>query len=187
MKTLKRITLFTFLALTSLTYAQFENEELESLVGTQPSVEINLGAMMLGLLSSATENEEQGIANILSSLDSIKVKVYELEKTNKTVDKSTLKNIKLKINQLAQKQKKQGYEVLAKVKEDDSLVYVLAKMDKKNFKSLSILALDDDDELVLINIEGTILMSQLGDLMEHFNVDLDINGLKIQKQAKKDQ
>ncbi len=153
---------------------------LASIVGSEPTVEINLGAMMLGLLSSATENEEQGVAQILSNLDSIKVTVFELENAVK------MNTLKTKITALAKIKKSQGYEVLAKVKEDDSLVYVLAKMDKKNFKSLSVFALDDDDELVLIDINGTILMSQLGSLMKHFDVDLDLNGLKLKNSSKKE-
>lgn len=155
-------------------------DSLVSIVGSEPTVEINLGAMMLGLLSSATESEEEGVAQILSNLDSIKVTVFELEDTVK------MNALKTKITAMAEMKKAQGYEALAKVKEDDSLVYILAKMDKESFKSLSIFALDDDDELVLIDIDGTILMSQLGNLMEHFDVDLDINGLKLKNSGKKD-
>ncbi len=181
-------TLLMAMLCSSLTLAQPSSPQspktpeisLASIVGSEPTVEINLGAMMLGLLSSATENEEQGIAQILSKLDSIKVTVYELQEAN------NFQALKSKITALAELKKSNGYEVLAKVKEDDSLVYVLAKMDKENFKSLSVYALDDDDELVLINIDGTILMSQLGSLMEHFDVDLDINGLKLKNSSKKE-
>ncbi len=168
------------LLITPKVIAQAENDSFESLIGSQPTVEINLGAMMLGLLSSATESEE-GISSILSGLDSIKVTVFELGKTNK------IDSIKSKINVLADLRVSSGYEKLATVREDDSLVYILAKMNDKNFKSLSVFALDDDDELVLIEINGTILLSQLGKLMEHFDVDLDINGLKLKKQKEKDQ
>ncbi len=153
---------------------------LASIVGSEPTVEINLGAMMLGLLSSATESEEHGIAQVLSNLDTIKVTVFDLENSVK------MNTLKTKITALTEIKKSQGYEVLAKVKEDDSLVYVLAKMDKKNFKSLSVFALDDNDELVLIDINGTILMSQLGSLMKHFDVDLDLNGLKLKNSSKKE-
>ncbi len=178
-------TLLISLVCSTATFAQPQTPQppettLVSIVGSEPTVEINLGAMMLGLLSSATEDEEQGIAQILSKLDSIKVTVFELEDTVK------MQALKSKITALAELKKSQGYEALAKVKEDDSLVYVLAKMDKKNFKSLSVFALDDDDELVLIDIDGTILMSQLGNLMEHFDVDLDLNGLKLKNSSKKE-
>ena len=159
---------------------QTPSASLVSIVGSDPTVEINLGSMMLGLLSSVTEGEEQGISQILSKLDSIKVTVFELDKSAK------INAIKTEISTIVELKKSQGYETLAKIKEDDSLVYVLAKVDKKTFKSLSILALDDDDELVFINIDGTILASQLGKLMEHFDVDLDLNGLKLKNSSKKD-
>ncbi len=186
MKSFKLFVLFSLLALSQLGHAQDEDEAIVAIVGAEPSVEINLGAMMLGMLSSATEDEEQGIAEILSSLESIKVKVYEINQPNRAIRLKTIKDIKQKLTELSKQQLTNGYEMLAKIKEDDSLVYVLAKMDKKYFKSLNILALDDDQELVIINIEGKLLMSQLGKLMEHFDVDLDINGLKIKKQAEKD-
>jgi hypothetical protein len=171
----------TLSAFLSVACAQNYTEDFAKLIGTEPSVEINLGAMMLGLLSSATENEEQGISNILSSLDSIRVTVFNIENSK------NIKSLKDEINNLAKLKTTAGFEKLAVIKEDDSLVYVLAKMDKKNFTNLSVFALDDEDELVLIDIQGTILLSQLGDLMDHFNVDLDINGLKIEKPKGKDQ
>ena len=76
--------------------------------------------------------------------------------------------------------------LLATVAEDDSLVQILAQVDDEGFNSLSVFALDDDDELVLIDIEGSIKISEIGNLMKHFDVDLDFNGQKIIKQAEKD-
>lgn len=177
---LNTITLGLLLLLTPVAKAQNDNETFKSLIGASPSVEISLGAMMLGLLSSATEGEE-GISSILSGLDSIKVTVFDLEDTKK------IDSIKSKINNLTELKISSGFEKLATVREEDSLVYVLAKMDKKNFTNLSVFALDDEDELVLIEIDGTILLSQLGELMDHFDVNLDINGMKFKKQKEKDQ
>lgn len=176
----KPIILTLTLALAGNVTAQINSESLIKITGVEPAVEINLGAMMLGLLSSATEEDEEGIANILSSLKAINVLVFELEDNNK------LGKIKSEINKLAEMKLSSGYEKLAVIKEDDSLVYIFAQMDDKNLNSLSVFALDDDDSLVLIDIQGTILMSQIGKLMQHFDVDLDINSLKIKNHKKKD-
>jgi hypothetical protein len=155
--------------------AQMDRDKFSKLTGSEPSVEINLGSTMLGLLSSAMKNEEQGIANILSSLTAINVTVYELDEMKQ------LKSLKKEINQMADEKISLGFEKLATIRDDDSLVYIFANMDEKNFNNLSIYALDDEDELVLIDIKGKILISQIGELMEHFNVDLDINGLDLGK------
>lgn len=181
MKYLLQLLLISLLLFTtSKVTAQVENDSFESLIGSQPTVEINLGAMMLGLLSSATEGEKS-ISSILSGLDSIKVTVYELKESK------NINQIKSKINALADVKISSGYEKLATVREEDSLVYILARMGKGSLKNLSVFALDDEDELVLIEINGTILLSQLGQLMEHFDVDLGINNMKLKKQKEKDQ
>lgn len=179
----------TFLIIFSVTVslrtmAQVEEQMFVDLIGEEPSVEINLGKAMLGLLSSATQNEEQGIASILSSLDAIKVTVFELEKFKKI---KQIQSLRSEISKLARLKASKGFEKLASIKEDDSLVYVLARMDEKKLTNLNIYALDDEDELVIIDIKGNIHMSQIGDLMEHFNVDLDINGLELNKPKEKQQ
>ncbi|MBL4659846.1 MAG: DUF4252 domain-containing protein [Alcanivoracaceae bacterium] len=175
--------------LATATSAQIESENFANLIGTEPTVEINLGSTMLSLLSSAIKGEE-GIAAILSSLTAINVTVFDLDGNNKIKqikESSTIASIRSEINKLANMKVTSGYEKIATIKEDDSLVYILAKMDKKKFSSLSIIAMDDEDELVLIDIQGNILMSQIGQLMEHFDVDLDINSLEINKQKQKEQ
>ena len=165
--------------LSQRSFAQAEEQKFVDLIGEEPSVEINLGKAMLGLLSSATQSEEQGIANILSSLVAIKVTVFELE------DMKQVKSLRSEISKIARIKVSNGFEKLASIKEDDSLVYVLAHMDEKRLTNLNIYALDDEDELVIIDIKGDIHMSQIGDLMEHFNVDLDINGLELKKPKEK--
>lgn len=166
-----------FILLTTSVKADEQSDNFAQLIGTRPTVEINLGPTMLSLLSSASKDED-GIAGILSSLSAINVTVFELDEIEESeLNKNTISSIRNEINKMADTKVSLGYEKIAKIKEDDSLVYVFTKMDQKKLVSLSIYALDDEDELVLININGDILMSQIGDLMEHFDVDLDLNGL----------
>ena len=171
--------LFFTLLFSSLTNAQINSENFTKLIGSEPDVEINLGASILKMLSSATQDEEKGIASILSTLKSINVVVYELDKETK------IKKLRTEISTLAKSKQKSGFEKLATIKEEDSLVYIFAKSNDDEFKRLTIFALDDDDELVLIDIQGSIKMSQIGELMEHFDVDLDVNNLKITHQKQK--
>jgi len=179
---MKIFTKYTYILLliTSFTAkSQIDSNSFSQLINKEPSVEINLGAAMLGMLSAATKNEEQGVASLLSSLDTINVVVYDLENADK------LLKIRSQIITLADVKIKQGFEKIATVKEEDSLVYILAETDEKSFKRISIYALDDDEELVLIEIKGSILISQIGDLMNHFDVDINLNGLDLNKDKKK--
>ena len=192
MKKLIKIITFTLLTFfANHSFAQIDSDHFSKLLGAEPTVEINLGTGMLGLLSSALKGEEEGIALILSSLTAINVTVFELDdikpNKNKDGDISKILSIKNEIKGMAKQKIALGFEKLATIKEEDSLVYIFAKMNDKKFKNLSIFALDDEDELVLIDISGDILLTQIGKLMEHFDVDIDINGLELGKQGEKDQ
>lgn len=177
-----KLTLAFFLACvkSAPSYCQTNSEKFEQLIGAPPSVEINLGAAMLGLLASATD-EEKDISSLLSTLKGIRVTVFDIGK------QADIKNIRSEIRQLGKAKSASGYQKLASVNEEDSLVQIFAHMDDKGLNSLTVFALDDDDELVLIDIEGNIEISQIGKLMKHFDVDLGMNGAQIQKKDKKDE
>ncbi|MCB1585195.1 MAG: DUF4252 domain-containing protein [Xanthomonadales bacterium] len=178
-KTYRYILSFVLMASLTSVNAESTSEKFSQLVGAQPSVQINLSSTMLRLLSSATQ-EEEDISSLLSALKSIKVTVFEIK------EKGNIESIRSEINSLSEQKSAIGYQKLATVAEDDSLVQILAQVDDEGLNSLSIFALDDDDELVLIDIEGSIKISEIGNLMNHFNVDLDLNGQKIIKQSEKD-
>ena len=178
-KTYKYILSFVLIASLTSVNAESTSEKFSQLVGAQPSVQINLSAAMLRLLASATE-EEKDVSSLLSGLKLIRVTVFEIKQ------KQNIESIRSEINKLSDQKSAGGYQKLATVAEDDSLVQILAQVDDEGFNSLSVFALDDDDELVLIDIEGSIKISEIGNLMKHFDVDLDLNGQKIIKQSEKD-
>jgi hypothetical protein len=176
MNTLSKLTCIAALSLASwTTCAQISSGDFSKFINQEPSIEINLGPTMLGLLSSATDSKEQGISSILSSLTAINVIVFELNKSD------SMGELRTQINKMAKLKTSEGFEKIATVKDDDSLVYIFAETEKDSFKSLNIFALDDEDELVLIEIKGSILMSQIGDLMNHFDVNLDLDQLNLNK------
>ncbi len=147
--------------------AQDLMQNLQDMIKTEPNVEVNLGPGMLGLLSGMTESEGE-VANVMKNLTEIVVRVYELDE-DFTGDVS---QIKAWVNDTAKGLKASGFQQLAAVREDDSTVFILAEMDNDAMKGLSVMALDDEDELVVIKIGGKILLKDLGVLMNRFNVDL---------------
>jgi len=172
---MKKIVLLTsLLILTIPVKAEDVLQKLQSIVGVEPSVEINLSAAMLGLLSSVTSEEKQ-VSDIMKNLTEISVRVYNLDDDDFKGDLSLIKTF---INATADEMKSLGMEQLAAIREDDSTVYIMAEMGDTAMKGLSVLALDDESELVVIKIGGQILMKDLAGLMNRFDVDLsdiDIN------------
>ncbi len=166
---MKKILLLTILLILASQAKAFDAlQKLQSLIGTEPSVEVNLGAAMLGLLSGMTSEEKQ-VSDVMKNLTEISVRVYDLEDDDFTGD---LKQIKSFINATAGEMKALGMEQMAAIREDDSTVYIMAEMDDQAIQGLSVLALDDDSELVVIKIGGQIMMKDLAGLMDRFDVDL---------------
>jgi len=141
--------------------------ELDTVLPSEPNVEVNLGPAMLNLLGSMTE-EDQQISNIVQGLSRISVKVYDLD-DHQDLDLDQLKGM---LDQQAKWLKSQSYQPLASEREEDSVVYIMAHMSEKTMQGIQVYSLVDDDELVLINIVGKLLMNDLSKLMEHFDVNL---------------
>ncbi|MGJ8662003.1 MAG: DUF4252 domain-containing protein [Marinicella sp.] len=165
----KTILLLSFILFSSQLLAQDVMQKLQSMIGVEPSVEINLGAAMLGLLSGMTSEEKQ-VSEIMKNLTEISVRVYNLDDGD---FKGDLSQIKTFINATAGEMKALGMEQLAAIREDDSTVYIMAEMGSGNMQGLSVMALDDDSELVVIKIGGQIMLKDLAGLMSRFDVDLD--------------
>lgn len=165
----KLLLLSVLLTLSSQIKAQDVMQKLQSMIGIEPSVEINLGAAMLGLLSGMTSEEKQ-ISDVMKNLSEISVRVYRLDDGDY---KGDLKQVKSFINSMAGEMKSLGMEQLAAIREEDSTVFIMAEMGDNVMQGLSVMALDDDSELVVIKIGGQIMLKDLAGLMNRFDVDLN--------------
>ncbi|VAW43725.1 hypothetical protein MNBD_GAMMA02-1009 [hydrothermal vent metagenome] len=173
---MKKILLLTsLLILASQVKAEDVLQKLQSMIGVEPSVEINLGSAMLSLLSGMTSEEKQ-VSDVMKNLTEISVRVYDLDDGD---FKGDLKQIKSFINSVAGEMKALGMEQLAAIREDDSTVYIMAEMGEGAMQGLSVIALDDDSELVVIKIGGKIMMKDLAGLMDRFDVDLSDLGVDL--------
>jgi hypothetical protein len=164
----KIMLLASLLMLTSQVKAEDLLLKLQSMMGVEPSVEINLGTAMLGLLSGMTSEEKQ-VSEIMKNLTEISVRVYDLDDEDFKGDLNLIKSF---INATAGEMKSLGMQQLAAIREDDSTVYIMAEMGEDSMKGLSVMALDDESELVVIKIGGQIMLKDLAGLMERFDVDL---------------
>ncbi len=166
---MKKILLMIMTMMSLQLNAQNVMDKLQELLKTEPSVEINLGPAMLGLLSGMTSEEKQ-VSDVMKNLTEISVRVYDLDDGD---FKGDLGQIKSLINSLAGEMKSMGMEQLAAIREEDSTVYIMAEMGADSMQGLSVMSLDDDSELVVIKIGGQIMLKDLAGLMGRFDVDLD--------------
>lgn len=175
MKNLVRILSLSLLIamLTAPVYAlekgQIDFADLSAYYG-EPKVEINLSASLMSMIGSFAKSEDPEVGQILSNLQSIKVRVYnlngQLEKANLTID-SVSKELKA-----------DNWETLVTVNdnEDNQKVRIFSKSTNEVIDGVVVMVVSPEKELgeaVFINIVGQIDPNKIAKITD--NLDIDIN------------
>jgi hypothetical protein len=163
---------FLSLLLTAPAYAnekgQIDFADLSSHYG-EPKVEVNLSASLMKLIGRFANSEDPEIGDILSKLESIKVRVYdlkgELEKANSTIDR------------VSGELKADDWETLVTVNnnEDNQKVRVFSKSTLKVIDGVVVMVVSPEKEggeAVFINIVGEIDPEKIGKVVETLDIDL---------------
>lgn len=136
--------------------------ELGSIFG-EPSVQIAVGASLLGLISSLGANEDPEAAALLKRLNGVRVNVYETtEMAEGAVD-----YVKTVSSQLSQR----GWESVVTVNSADEQVRIFMKLNSDRVEGITVMAVQDD-EAVFVNVIGNINPEELGKVMDKFDIDM---------------
>lgn len=175
MKNLKTFLTLSFLVLllSSPTHAfeqgQIDFADLSTHYG-EPKVEINLSASLMKIVGSFADNGDPELANVLSKLESIKVRVYslngELDKANSTIDR------------VSRELKTDKWETLVTVNnnEDNQKVRIFSKSTGDVIDGVVVMVVSPEKEggeAVFINIVGEIDPEQIGKVAKTLNVDIN--------------
>ncbi len=175
MNNLKRFLTLCFSSLVLLTAnhananGQIDFADLSEHYG-EPKVEINLSSGLMKLVGGFANSEDPEVGNILSSLESIKVRVYnlngELEKANSTVDR------------VSSELKADNWETLVTVNnnEENQKVRIFSKSTSNVIDGVVVMVVSPEKEAgeaVFINIVGEIDPEKIGKVAETLNVDIN--------------
>lgn len=160
------------LALSATTMAspvgQIDFADLSSHYG-EPMVEINLGSGLMNIVGAFAKNEDPEVAEVLSKLEFIKVRVYslngDLEKANTTID-----NISSKL-------RSDNWETLVTVNnyEENQKVRIFSKMTNDIIDGIVVMVVSPEKnggEAVFINIVGEIEPSKIAKVAKTLDVDI---------------
>lgn len=137
--------------------------ELTSVYG-EPKVMINIGGSLLKFMSAATKNDPEA-SELLQGLQGVRINVYSTEgQTGPALEQLT----KVKSMLLDQ-----DWEPIVQVKKTDEEVQIFMKLDGEVVQGLVVMAVDGD-EAVFINIIGMIDPAKLEQVMDQFDVKVDL-------------
>ena len=132
----------------------------------EPKITINLGGTMLNFVGMMSSAESPETSQLISKLKGIRVQIYNTD-DNTDAAKDQFKKVKSDI-------KSSGWEPIVQVNEEDEQVLVYMKMKGDNMEGMTVMVVDDE-EAVFVNIIGQLNPTELGRVMESFDVDVDLD------------
>lgn len=134
----------------------FSEEEL--------SVHVSVKGPMLTLVAEAARGSDRDLANMLSRLKLLEVRVFE-------VADSELESLQRKIRQIAKDLESKGWEAAMTLRSGKSQGYMYLKLSDGKPQGLAAAFLGDEDQAIFVNIVGEIDPSQVGRLAAKFSLD----------------
>lgn len=151
------------------TNGQIDFADLSSFYG-EPKVEINLSASLMNMVGSFAKSEDPEVAEILSNLEFIKVRVYNLngkaDKANNTLDK------------VSTKLRAEKWETLVTVNnnEENQKVRIFSKTTNNVIDGIVVMVVSPEKEggeAVFINIVGEIDPNKIAKITDNLNIDIN--------------
>ena len=130
----------------------------------EPKVEINIGAALLGFVGALADDDDPEAAAIFDKLKAVRVNVY-------TVDGDASAAID-HINEVSSTLQSRDWTPIVTVRDEGEHVRIFVKMSGEKIDGLTIMAAEDDDEAVFINVIGEIDPEDLSKVTDTLDIDL---------------
>ena len=151
--------------------------------GEEATVEVNLRGPMLKLAAAAASDEDEPeLAEMLSGLEGIYVRTYE-------VNDQSPAGFEKAIAAISRHLQETGWETIVKVRERHESAHIAIKMDGERLVGMTVLAMDEkdpDNEVVFVNIVGAIDLTRIGRMGKHFDFGVDALDSLERESRKKD-
>ena len=141
-------------------------DDLSSFYG-EPKVEVNLSSALMNMVGVFAKNEDPEIAEILSNLESIKVRVYNLN--------GNIENASTMVDSLSKQLRANQWDVLVTVNEEGQKVRVFSKSTNNVIDGIVVMVVAPEEkagEAVFINIVGEIDPNKIAKITNKLGVDL---------------
>jgi hypothetical protein len=142
-------------------YVEFEDIDIP--IDAEETVEVYVRGPLLKLVAQATDHEDPALSKLLSKLLLVKVNTF-------SIDSQSAQELKQKITKIESSLQNQKWEKVVRVKERDEIANVYLKMDNDRVIGLVVMAVEEGDEAVFVNIVGEIDMDSIGRLGRKFDI-----------------
>jgi len=131
---------------------------------TDKSVSLSIGPALLHFAAAHIDDDPETKA-LLRDLDGMRIRVYEIERNPDKVAE--------RVASMQAKLQQAGWEPVLLVREPGEETHLLVKLHDERILGLTLLAMDEDSEVVVINLMGEIRPQNFSDVMVALDVEND--------------
>jgi hypothetical protein len=189
---MKKTILFAvlFLLFTPVLYAQEVDDytqysgyvdfgSFDKFQGAEDNVEVFLKGALLDFVAKAAEFEDPDLASLLNNLKLIKVNTFSIDEVSNKGVRNIIKSISQKID-------RKKWELMVRSKEPGEYVEVYAQFGKKDtMTGLVVMAVQEKENAVFVNIVGDIDPTKLGKLNDKYMNIPQLNSLALEAKSHK--
>ena len=133
----------------------------------EPKIEVNLNAMLMGMMGSIAQHSDPVAADVLKKLQQISVRVYQMDGNSK----SALESVK----SITKKIRKDNWQPIVNVNEENEQIKIFSKMTGDKIDGVVVMAVNNEGaggEAIFINIVGDIDPQNISKVTDSLNIDL---------------
>ncbi len=138
----------------------FPIEELGIFGEGDLEVNVDLSGAMLQVAAGAMENRDESLVDLFSKLERVRVLVGSPKKVETASVGSIISDARMRLEN-------SGWDKILTVEEEDEQVYLYSLEQGEAIAGLTVLVNDGGDEVVLVNIAGSIDPRTLGRLLSN--------------------
>jgi hypothetical protein len=127
-------------------------------------VEIKVNNNLINMAARLTEESEPDIARILGGLRSIRINVMKFDEKDRQDMKSRVQSIRSQLDN-------QNWEKIVNVKEETEDVGIYVNLNGEESIEGVVVTVMNEDEVVLINVDGSIRPEELAQVGERLNLE----------------
>lgn len=144
----------------------------------EETVEVFIKGPLLKFVAKASEADDPDLATLLNNLVLIKVNVFSMDKFNIDDARNIMESVSKKID-------RSKWELMVRTKEPGEYVEIYTQLGPNDsLTGLVVMAVEENDEAVFVNIAGDIDPAKLGKLSDKFNIP-KMNSLEIEAESQK--
>lgn len=130
----------------------------------EPTVQVSVGASLLGLVGSLSAQEDPEAADLFKRLNGVRINVFEdIEVPPEGVDF---------VKKVSGELRGMGWESVVTVNDGTEQVRIFMKIDGDVVHGITVMAVDET-EAAFINVIGNLNPEELEKVMDNFDVDID--------------